>query len=58
MPFTLTFLKSMTGDCTLTSITATVSTTRGSVYQDVDDQGHKEEHVDKTSLKPGKRMVH
>ena len=52
MPLTFTFFKSVAGHCTLPPI-ATVST-RGSVDQDVDDQEHKEEHVDEASLKPGR----
>ena len=53
MPFTFTFFKSVAGHCTLPPI-ATVPTRR-SIDKDVDDQGHKEEHVDEASLKPGRR---
>ena len=50
MPLTFTLFKSVTGNCTLPP---TAVSTGGSVDQDVDNQRHKEEHVDEASLKPG-----
>ena len=46
----------MAGHCAalspIAAIVPNTTTTRWSVDQDVDDQGHKEEHVDEASLKP------
>ena len=55
MSLTLTLLESVAGHCALTPTTAIVSIAGRSVDQDVDDQGHKEEHVDEASLKPVRR---
>ena len=54
MSFTFTFFKSMAGHCTVSSVIATMTHGRlvSRVDQDVDDQGHEEEHVDEASLKP------
>ena len=49
--FTLTFLKSMAGNCTLTPA-AVMSCRSSRVDEDVDDGGDNEEHVDEASLEP------
>ena len=51
MSLTLTLFQTVANHCALSPIAAN-TTTRWSVDQDVDDQGHKEEHVDEASLKP------